>query len=402
MGCFNVACAVSGLSIGYNDEVVVVPISCKPNLYKHHSDKPEGVMVDMLDMQVYPSDRYIPVGFPIYGKYDDYGGVEVADESQYGYRFFKAVFDVEWENAFRPERLVKYKVGTGVQRQEDGIPLGWLFVQRKVWDSIVNVTHETWRGQKYTRENEVAAVLNMVQQGIDIRFASDHGLDGTPVPAWLEGTELLAKYKELGKQMDELRQLRKGTSNKELDDQFYDMMDLTRRANFECPYDGYKDALTGELIPRPYLAVVIKDEQNIIHFDSQFLVMTPFYGPRRNEEYAEHPTFKKQLKDSEWAVGFANAMWDLSMLFSHCSLNGVQYMPAFALGQFRNDVQRGNAGWTLFEAAWDKKVADINEGYMDKEEAEEVISQNIAKVEALLAKMKAEGAAALKGFEDEE
>ena len=63
MGCWNETCFISNLPIRHGDEVylfVLAPISAVNQ---------EGPLCN-------PDDRYIPVGFPIAGEYDDYGGIK--------------------------------------------------------------------------------------------------------------------------------------------------------------------------------------------------------------------------------------------------------------------------------------------------------------------------------------
>lgn len=68
MGSFNETCMVSGLPIGYGDEVRVVVIKKSP--YKE-----SGCLV-------YPSDLWSPVSMPIRAKYDDYGNAYPIKEDE--------------------------------------------------------------------------------------------------------------------------------------------------------------------------------------------------------------------------------------------------------------------------------------------------------------------------------
>jgi hypothetical protein len=70
MGCFNVACSVSNLSIGAGTRVAFVPLW--PNVYPKdgvHILQPQASLI-------YSHCFYYPVCLPIFGEYDDYGGVE--------------------------------------------------------------------------------------------------------------------------------------------------------------------------------------------------------------------------------------------------------------------------------------------------------------------------------------
>lgn len=72
MGSFNVACSISGISLGPSDEVVFIPLVIKHyNLGKEYSTwrVPSQYII-------YPDDFFSPLCLPIRGKYDDYGGIE--------------------------------------------------------------------------------------------------------------------------------------------------------------------------------------------------------------------------------------------------------------------------------------------------------------------------------------
>lgn len=68
MGCFNVACNLSGLPIYHHDKVLAVV--CIPNTATYRSD------VSMC----YSTDIKYPCLFPVRGEYDDYGGIEKVKE----------------------------------------------------------------------------------------------------------------------------------------------------------------------------------------------------------------------------------------------------------------------------------------------------------------------------------
>lgn len=71
MGCFNVACSVSNLSIGASTRVAFIPLW--PNVFPRESQNhlliPEAHLI-------YSHHFYYPVCLPIFGEYDDYGGIE--------------------------------------------------------------------------------------------------------------------------------------------------------------------------------------------------------------------------------------------------------------------------------------------------------------------------------------
>lgn len=75
MGCFNVACSVSGISIGYGEKVRFIPLL--PNNYLR-----QNVIKPRTSLN-YSNCYFDPATFPISGTYDDYGSIEniVRDEN---------------------------------------------------------------------------------------------------------------------------------------------------------------------------------------------------------------------------------------------------------------------------------------------------------------------------------
>lgn len=58
MGCFNMKGCISNINIREGDEIVLFLAVCKPTNYK-----------------LYPCSIVTPISLPIYGRYDDYGGI---------------------------------------------------------------------------------------------------------------------------------------------------------------------------------------------------------------------------------------------------------------------------------------------------------------------------------------
>lgn len=77
MGCFNVACGVSSLSIGDSEEAVFVPLL--PKFFRSRKE----VKVEPASSINYVNAYYNPFSLPIKGKYNDYGTLEdvVRDEN---------------------------------------------------------------------------------------------------------------------------------------------------------------------------------------------------------------------------------------------------------------------------------------------------------------------------------
>ena len=65
MGCFNVACSISNISIGAGDDVVFIPL-VPPRFGRERYNH----------MLIYPYDLHNPFCLPVRGKYNDYGGLE--------------------------------------------------------------------------------------------------------------------------------------------------------------------------------------------------------------------------------------------------------------------------------------------------------------------------------------
>jgi len=70
MGCYNVACSVSNLSIGAGTKLAFIPLW--PN---QRSLQGPHILYPNTDL-IYSHCIYYPVSLPIFGEYDDYGGVE--------------------------------------------------------------------------------------------------------------------------------------------------------------------------------------------------------------------------------------------------------------------------------------------------------------------------------------
>ncbi len=64
MGCWNETCYMSNLPILWGDKIVLFVLGPTSNQRIYET--------------CYPDDNYVPLGFPIVGEYDDYGGIENA------------------------------------------------------------------------------------------------------------------------------------------------------------------------------------------------------------------------------------------------------------------------------------------------------------------------------------
>ena len=79
MGYWNATCMASDLPICHNDEVYLIVLA-------------PTIEVDKQGPACYPDDRYVAVGFPILGKYDEYGGIEDYTVPYWQEEFFKRVY----------------------------------------------------------------------------------------------------------------------------------------------------------------------------------------------------------------------------------------------------------------------------------------------------------------------
>lgn len=76
MGCFNIACGVSGATIDEGDRMGVL-------LMKKNTVDENNIFSDVsqADQYLMPSNVYTPVAPPLYGEYDDYGGLSEVESS---------------------------------------------------------------------------------------------------------------------------------------------------------------------------------------------------------------------------------------------------------------------------------------------------------------------------------
>lgn len=91
MGCFNVACSVSNLSIGYGTEVVFIP------LLPNHIERDGKHLINPSKSLIYSNCYYNPFSLPIKGKYNDYGGVENIEKDE-NVESIEKYFGMEIEN----------------------------------------------------------------------------------------------------------------------------------------------------------------------------------------------------------------------------------------------------------------------------------------------------------------
>lgn len=86
MGYWNATCMASDLPICHNDDVCLTILA-------------PTIEVDREGPACYPDDRYVAVGFPIIGKYDEYGGIEDYNVPDWHVDFFKRVYKYWTKNS---------------------------------------------------------------------------------------------------------------------------------------------------------------------------------------------------------------------------------------------------------------------------------------------------------------
>lgn len=101
MGCFNIACGISGATIDENDRFGAVLIRKKND----KSVYPNGFVSNYennrrVEQFFMTSDLYIPVAPPVYGTYDDYGGFATIEQSPVT-EFLENEFGMPVETLFR-------------------------------------------------------------------------------------------------------------------------------------------------------------------------------------------------------------------------------------------------------------------------------------------------------------
>jgi len=112
MGSFNVACSVSNISIGCGTPIVYIPLE--------KSQFPNGP--EKNNMMIYTHCVYSPLALPVFGDYDDYGGIENIEEGD----STKAIED--W-----------FKMDIAKFCDFETMPSdSGMYVHREIWDLMVN------------------------------------------------------------------------------------------------------------------------------------------------------------------------------------------------------------------------------------------------------------------------
>lgn len=126
MGCFNAACSVSNISIGAGDPIAFIPLEM--SRYRYH-------IGDGNHMFIHPYCFYSPATLPIFGRYNDYGGIEDVERCpnvEVIEKFFKV-----------PIMEVCGNHNKTVKRITSG-----MFVHREIYNKLVSVFYDEWGGRK--------------------------------------------------------------------------------------------------------------------------------------------------------------------------------------------------------------------------------------------------------------
>ncbi len=148
MGSWNVSCMVTGLSIGPCDKVAFIPL-------KAQKEKQLLAKGEVLYGLFYPTEYFAPATYPIFGTYDDYGGVEDIERD---------------ENVLYLEKKFNMKI-ENILSMDSRLFDGGVFILREIYDFIIQEKHH----DKYSVEQFTKACQNykyMVRRRIrdDVTF----------------------------------------------------------------------------------------------------------------------------------------------------------------------------------------------------------------------------------------
>lgn len=127
MGCFNLKCSISNKTIKYGDSVAVIMLS--ENKLK------SGIEDSIL---IYNDDKYLINTVPVFGTYNDYGGVENIEDS-HGLRDILNHYNIEIDKDIednKPEAVLKYEKEELINKLLDKNPL--MHIKREIYDYIMS------------------------------------------------------------------------------------------------------------------------------------------------------------------------------------------------------------------------------------------------------------------------
>lgn len=128
MGSFNVACSISNLSLNCGDPAVYIPLEVH--------EYPGGIG-DGDHTLIYPHCFYSPVTLPLFGKYDDYGRLDLEEDDNLNLviDFFK----ISDKDDIFNFKVKEFKSG--------------MFIHRKIFDVLSSIYYNDWSGKKDTGDN---------------------------------------------------------------------------------------------------------------------------------------------------------------------------------------------------------------------------------------------------------
>lgn len=124
MGSFNSACSVSNISIGAGDPVAFIPLEVVKYPYK---------IGDGNHTLIYSHCFYAPVTMPIFGTYDDYGGLEDI-EKDVNLEIIEKYFDISFDRPTYYDKSNKRIRGT--EDFKSPVTSG-MFIHRKIFNTMI-------------------------------------------------------------------------------------------------------------------------------------------------------------------------------------------------------------------------------------------------------------------------
>lgn len=125
MGCWNGTCMISNLPIITGEPVVGYILE-----YFSHEDERD------YSGSCYPTARATPFGLPIYGTYDDYGGIESVDDNSLAVKYLLHLFE-ETDSEKLLRSIERDKVTRPSTRVHETCGVGLVMINRHIVDSLV-------------------------------------------------------------------------------------------------------------------------------------------------------------------------------------------------------------------------------------------------------------------------
>lgn len=122
MGCYNVSCSISHISIGWFDEIVYIPLVL--NQYAEYK------VGDGNNQLIGCGCFYSPATLPLFGQYDDYGSINIVDDENV--LFLQEKFQCNI-NQFISLRHDKFETPSALKPICSG-----MFVHREIYDMMVS------------------------------------------------------------------------------------------------------------------------------------------------------------------------------------------------------------------------------------------------------------------------